>query len=139
MCEEYIPKVCDTKQEYFLNRAASIAVRSCMGHRHGCIIVNKSGEIVSEGYNYLFTHMCHKFSIHAEVCCLSKMKRNKKILSECEMYVVRIGTDNMGRPLKYSKPCPDCTKAIIKSGIKKIYYSTNDDFYMKLEQIAFKK
>lgn len=130
---------CDTKQEFFLDRAACQAARSSMGHRHGCVIVNKNGEIVSEGYNHVYTHLYHKYSIHAEVCCLSKMKRNRKTLADCEMYVVRIGTDNMGQPLKYSKPCPDCTKAIIKSGIKRVYYSTNDDFYMKLEQIPFKQ
>lgn len=110
-----------------------------MGHRHGCLIVNKAGEIVAEGYNHNYMHFYHKFSIHAEICCLSKMKRNKKALSECEMYVVRIGTDNMQQPFKYSRPCPDCTKAIVKAGIKRVYFSTNDDFYMKLEQVPFKK
>lgn len=135
--DEVVPKDCDSRQEYFLKRAAAVAARSSMNHRHGCVIVNKAGEVVSEGFNNTFVHMYHKFSTHAEVACLSKMKHNKKVLSECEMYVVRIGTEGMGNPLKYSKPCTGCTKAIIKSGIKRVYYSTNEDFYFKMEKIAF--
>jgi hypothetical protein len=66
------------------------------------------------------------------------MKRyKKKMLSDCDMYVVRIGTENMGNPLKYSRPCPDCSEAIIKAGIKKIYYSTSDEFYCKIENFRF--
>lgn len=129
-------KAVHAKQESFLRKAANIAIRSPMTHRHGCLIVNKAGDIISEGYNHMYVHMYHKFSIHAEVSCLSKLKRNRD-LSDCSMYVVRIGTDNMQNPLKYSRPCPDCTKAIIKSGIKKVYYSTSDEFYCKIENMRF--
>lgn len=138
MSNEDFARTCDSKQEYFLNRASCIAARSSMMHRHGCVIV-RNGEIVAEGYNFTYTHLYHKYSIHAEICCLSKLPKNKRMLGDCEMYVVRIGTDNMGQPFKYSKPCPDCTKAINKAGIKKVFYTTNHDFYMKLEKIPFKK
>jgi deoxycytidylate deaminase len=121
-------KSCKDKQEFFLRRAANIASRSNVRHhRHGCLIV-KDGEVISEGYNYHTSHFEHKFTIHAEIDALLKLKKNKKILSECELYVVRIGTDLMGQPLKYSRPCPDCTRAILKAGIKKVYFSTDDDF-----------
>ncbi len=132
------PKNSDARQEYFLKKAACIATRSTMTHRHGCIIVNKTGEVISEGYNHVYLHMYHKFSMHAEVACLSKMKRSKD-LTDCTMYVVRIGTDNMGKPLKYSRPCQDCSRAIIKSGLKKIYYSTSEEFYCKLEHLKLGK
>lgn len=128
---------CDTRQEHFLKKAALVATRSCMNHRHGCLIVNRNGEVLAEGYNSVNMHMCHMYSVHAEVSCLNKVKKNKRLLNDCEMYVVRIGTDNMGCPLKYSRPCPECTKAIVKSGIKKIYYSTSEEFCMKLEKVSF--
>lgn len=121
-------KPCTEKQYSFLQRAMSIALKSnCKNHKHGCVIV-KDNEIISEGYNYRHYHMCHKMSIHAEVAALSKLKHNKKLLSSCDLYVVRVGVDSMGNPLKYSKPCPDCERAILKSGIKKVYYSTNLEF-----------
>ena len=115
---------CKDKQELFLKRAAHIATRSTVGHhRHGCVIVY-NGEVISEGYNQYTTYFEHQYTMHAEIDALRKIKKNKKI-SECELYVVRIGTNLMGQPLKYSKPCPDCTRAILKSGIKRVYFSTD--------------
>lgn len=118
-------KICGNKHQIFVERASQLAQKSpCKTHRHGCVIV-KDNEIVAEGYNHHCTYLHHQFSIHAEVHALSKLKYNRKIIPQCDMYVVRIGTDNMGNPLKFSRPCSDCTKAIEKSGIRKIYYSTN--------------
>lgn len=126
--ESEITKSCKEKQESFLRRAAVVAARSPVrNHRHGCIIV-KDGEILAEGYNNYTQHFEHKFTIHAEVDALMKLKKHKKMLLECELYVVRIGTDLMGRPLKYSRPCQDCTRAILNYGIKKVYFSTSEEF-----------
>jgi deoxycytidylate deaminase len=126
ICEQQT-RICKDKQEKFLRRAADSAIRSNVkSHRHGCVIV-KDGEIVAEGFNHHTNHFEHTFTIHAEVDALIKLKRIKNITG-CELYVVRIGTDNMGNPLKYSKPCVNCTKAILKAGIKKVYFSTDDEF-----------
>lgn len=123
------------KQGLFLRRAANIAARSPVRcHRHGCIIV-KDGEVVAEGYNHHAIQFEHKFTVHAEIDALMKLKKNRKILSECELYVVRIGTDHMGRPLKYSKPCSDCTRAILKAGIKRVYFSTDHQFHEALTKL----
>lgn len=111
------------KHEYYIERAAALAQKSDMySHRHGCVIVDKRGKIISEGFNYHFREM----SIHAEIDALSKIK-NKK-MSEYVMYVVRIGTDKMQNPLKYSRPCENCSAAILKYGVGKVYYSTSYDF-----------
>ena len=120
-----IYRQCKDKQEFFLKRAAQIAARSTLcHHRHGCVIVH-DGEVIAEGYNHYTTFFEHQYTMHAEVDALRKIKKNKKI-SECELYVVRIGTDLMGQPLKYSRPCQHCARAIEKSGLKKVYFSTND-------------
>lgn len=117
------------RQEFFLRRAADLASRSnVVHHRHGCVIV-LDNDIVGEGYNYHTEHMEHQFTIHAEVAALMQFPgKKKKILTECELYVVRIGTDGMGQPLKYSKPCVNCTRAILKAGLKRVYFSTNSEF-----------
>lgn len=121
-------KTCSAKQTLFLERAMQLALKStCRHHRHGCVIV-KDNEIVAEGYNHHVMHFQHKMSIHAEVDALSKLKYNRKIFPECEMYVVRIGTDRMGNPLKYSRPCCDCSRAIEKAGVRRVYYSSNEEF-----------
>lgn len=137
--DENSVKSCNDKQYYFLKRAINLALKStCQTHRHGCVIV-KDDEILSEGYNHTQLHLYHKFSIHAEVDAISKLKHNKKLLSACDLYVVRIGTDSMGNPLKYSKPCPACIKAIHKAGIRRVYYSSNLEFERLLVEKELKE
>jgi len=126
--DENTIRTCSDKQYSFLKRAMNLALKStCHNQRHGCVIV-KDNEIISEGFNHIQVHLCHKFSIHAEVDAISKMKRNKKFMSTCDLYVVRVGKESMGNPLKYSKPCPDCIRAIEKCGIRRVYYSSNIEF-----------
>ena len=131
--EEEDLKEVHQKHEYYIQKAAFLAIKSdLVSHKHGCVIVNNRGKIIAEGYNYRFKSM----SIHAEVDALSKVKGSKKLLSTCSMYVVRIGTDKMGNPLKYSRPCEKCTEAILKSGIGKVYYSTNYEFALVCSQFV---
>lgn len=121
-------RTCSERQIYFLKRAMNLASKStCVHQKHGCVIV-KDDEIISEGFNHTNVHLYHKFSIHAEVDAISKLKHNKKTLLSCDLYVVRIGKESMGMPLKYSKPCDGCEKLIKKCGIRKIYYSSNIEY-----------
>jgi deoxycytidylate deaminase len=109
----------------FFEKAALIAANSPVkNHRHGCVLV-KDGEIISDGFNTYVDHMAHKFTIHAEVAAIGRLR--KKITQGCELYIVRIGKESMGTPLKYSKPCIDCSKAINKAGIKKVFYSIDPE------------
>lgn len=122
-------RTCTEKQKSFFHRAMCVAQNSpCIMHRHGAVIV-KGKDIISEGFNHKRWHLYHKLSVHAEVDALSKLPHKKKLLSQCDMYVVRIGNEAMGRPLKFSKPCSDCTKAILKSGLRRVFYSTSHDFF----------
>lgn len=130
------PKTSNERQSYFLDYAAKIAQKSVMEHKHGAIIV-LDNEIIATGFNYLYEHMCHKNSIHAEVDALLNVKgRRRNMLTEAEMYVVRIGPRNMDCPLKYSRPCCDCQKAIMKYGIRKVYYSTSHEYNQLVERLS---
>ena len=95
-----------------------------MQHQHGAIIVLHN-EIIASGFNHRVYYMCHSFSIHAEVDVLAKVKARKNMLnlSEAEMYVVRVAKDKPDC-MKNSKPCADCSNAIVKYGIRRVYYST---------------
>lgn len=139
--DDEVIKTATDKQTYFLNRAMNVAQRStCHQHKHGCVIV-KNNEIIAEGFNHTNTHLYHKFSIHAEVDALSKLPHNKKYLSDCEMYVVRINskfTNSSKNWLKFSRPCEGCSKAIHKSGLKKVYYSINEDYVCSSPSISSK-
>lgn len=115
------------KQRYYLERAARMATKSTMTHQHGCVIV-LNGEVVSEGYNRVATHMFHSYSVHSEVDALQKAKYAKHLLADAEMYVVRIAPSKFGHCLKYSRPCTECQMAIAKYGVKRVYYSTNYEY-----------
>jgi deoxycytidylate deaminase len=98
-----------------------------MTHRHGCVIVDRiSGNIVASGFNYHNSHLFHRFSIHAEVDALMKIKKSVD-MSGYDMYVVRLGPSKFYEPknleLKFSRPCEACTRAILKSNIGRVYYS----------------
>jgi deoxycytidylate deaminase len=118
-------RVSNDKQKYYLNIAAKIAIKSPMyNHKHGAIIVYRD-KIIGSGYNYYMSD----FSIHAEVAAISSIrKKQKHILNECDIYVVRIGPDRFNNPLKYSRPCTNCSNTIIKNNIKNAFYSTNYEY-----------
>lgn len=112
------------------NRACLVARKSGMNHRHGAIVIHR-GEIVAEGYNYEVADYKTTFSVHAEIDALSKVKHlGKSFLSECDLMVVRIGSATMEDTTKLSMPCPICKPKIEGLGIRKVYYTTNEDFDM---------
>jgi deoxycytidylate deaminase len=124
--------------DYLKYTAEKIAPKSNIrSHKHGAIIVENNNKIISYGYNHHFTFDNNKgFSIHAEIDALNKILKMKRKVNNLDLYVVRIGTDNLGNPLKYSKPCLNCTKRLLECGlINKIYYSAycDDNLTYKLK------
>jgi tRNA(Arg) A34 adenosine deaminase TadA len=113
---------------YFCNKAANLAKKSTMQHRHGCVIVYNDKEIVAQGYNHMQCTMENVFSIHAEVEAVNKFRqvlrtKSKDFINKCTLYVVRIGTDSMNNPLRMSEPCDHCAMVIKNIGIPKVCYS----------------
>lgn len=123
--DNIVARFSSEKQKEYLSIAARIADKSPMyPHKHGAIIVFKD-KIIASGYNYYMGD----FSIHAEVAAISKIKKKQKyILCDCDIYVVRIGPKSFNNPLKYSRPCPNCQDTIIKNNIKNVYYSTSYEY-----------
>ena len=121
------PKSISSRHGVYFDKASKIAMKSCMNHQHGCVIVSDEGEILAHGYNRVVDFMCHQFSIHAEVDAICKLKRNRNVLASSSMYIVRISPKTCNL-LKYSRPCENCQKLIEKYAIKRVYYSTNYEF-----------
>lgn len=143
-----ISKIRDVQQEKFLKKCADLASKSALTQKHGCVIVHRN-EIISCGYNFKienrskykegvatsYIHPVHfndvsstdhyacGFSVHAEISTIKKVKNMD--LSNCDMYVVRLGPYSN---FKYSHPCKMCSEYIEKSRIKKVYYSVNCEF-----------
>lgn len=131
------PKVRQNWTQYFMNLARLAAERStCDRADVGAIIVNQENRIVATGYNGSVgrkTPHCSEVghamrdghciaTQHAELNCISYCAKEGIPIKDCVIYVTHF-------------PCLHCTKAIIQSGITKIYYSVNyrmDDFAVYL-------
>jgi deoxycytidylate deaminase len=120
------------KHQLFLDKAAEIAKYSTMQQKHGAVVVHKN-KIVGCGFNYMVDHLNDNNSIHAEVAAISQVFKNKMILEECDIYVVRIGPAIYNNCLKLSKPCEKCAKFIRKYNLRCAYYSTNYEFDLNVQ------
>ena len=97
------------------------ANRSLMKMRHGAIIVHRN-KIIARGHNKK-DNFNEKTSLHAEVAAILDMKKNNREQPDSvTLYVVRLGSCGT----KNSKPCVNCARSIIASGIKRVYFSSND-------------
>jgi deoxycytidylate deaminase len=115
--------------------AADISMKSDMNFKHGCVILDKKGKIISTAYNKRITTKSkkiliysrdNKLSRHAEEIALRNVDKRK--LSGAKLYIVRSGECiNSNYILMDSKPCNKCTKVIEKYmnnfGLKVVYYS----------------
>lgn len=125
---------------YFMELAHLAASRSTCSRAHvGAIVVNPEHRIVATGYNGSVgkkTPHCDDVghamrdghciaTQHAELNCISYCAKEGIALGGAHIYVTHF-------------PCLGCTKAIIQSGIKAIYYDERyrvDDFALHLIEI----
>ena len=120
-------KEINKKQQQFFDKAAEVAKYSTMQQKHGAVVIYKN-KVIACGFNYMVSHLNDNNSIHAEVAAISQVFKNKNILSECDIYVVRIAPMRYNNCLKMSKPCEKCTKFIKKYNVRCTYYSTNYEY-----------
>ena len=120
------------RHKKYLTMAAKVAGqnRTCVQHRHGAVLV-KGGSVISYSTNKnalkwwvaRFRHRDRGHATkHAEVGCIHNIDRSKTTGST--LYVARIG--NTGN-LLMSEPCPMCKRALANAGIKKVYYTLNEE------------
>lgn len=122
------------REQYFINVALEESKKSTLYHKHGACLVYKN-KIISTGYNFAI-HNGPNYTIHAEVSAIleflkngPRKRLNKNILKDCILYVVRVGKESMNYPLKISRPCNNCYNFMKKYGIKKVYWSMNDEVF----------
>jgi len=134
-----------TKEDYFLQIANAVGLRStCLRARCGAIIV-QNGTIISTGYNGSTRcsencstvgickrpdsspekdkHLCP--AIHGEINSIINLARNgsgSTINSTMFVHFVRMD-DKINT---YNKPCTECMRVIINAGIKFIVLYTED-------------
>lgn len=99
-------------------------------------------KVIAVGYNQLktspvqkkynkyrmgeFPPHVHNDTLHAEIDALNKGSYLNVDWKDVIIYVGR--ADKAGNP-RLAKPCPACLEAIKERGIKRIYYTTNENGY----------
>ena len=117
--------------------ALNKAEKSDMRSKHGCIIVDKKGNIISKAFNKTLPveqkifdkkniDKSTRVSLHAEENALRTTDPRK--LCGAKLYVIRWGYCDTNPIFMNSKPCLRCTRIIEacmnKYGLKVAYYST---------------
>lgn len=122
--------------EYFMEVAEKLATRStCDRASVGAVIINADNRTVSTGYNGSLSgnphcdEIDHKLrdghciaTVHAEINAISYCAKEGIALKGTTLYVTHF-------------PCINCTKSIISSGIKRIYYRESyriDEYALEL-------
>lgn len=108
--------------EYF-SEASNLSKKS--GHpkfQHGSIVVLRNS-IVGRGANWGFTH--------AEVSSIASI-RNSYSKSSNDKLVVFVCRVNARGLFRNSKPCQNCQLYMRRRGIKKVYYTLDEDSIGKM-------
>ena len=122
--------------EYFMELAEKLATRSTCDRAHvGAVIVNDDNRIVSTGYNGSIPGNPHCddightlrdghciATVHAEINAISYCAKEGIALKNTILYVTHF-------------PCINCTKSIISSGIKTVFFKNDyrvDEYALKL-------
>lgn len=114
------------KDKRYLDIATNLAMSSTVSkYRHGAVIV-KGGRIISTGINKMKNHpnvfdsnvalIKSSSHVHAEIDAIKKVPD----LRGAKIYIARINKNNQ---TGLSRPCDNCYKKIISSGITKIIYT----------------
>jgi len=117
--------------ERYFDLARNVAFNSPYGKiRHGAVLV-KGGSVKNVSFNKdNYSSFGNRFrvkdtgpaTVHAELGCILGLARS--VTSGTDLYVCRVNKEG---EFKYSKPCSMCHEALKHVGVKRVYYTTNDN------------
>ena len=119
------------KMKRYFDLGRNIAYNSPYGKiRHGALLI-KGGSVINVSFNKdNYTSFGTRFrkpisgpaTVHAEIGCVLGLSRSAT--SGADVYVCRINRDG---DFRNSKPCTMCHEALKHVGVKRVYYTTNDN------------
>jgi tRNA(Arg) A34 adenosine deaminase TadA len=113
-----------------LSLAATQATKSPCAYRHGSVLIDKA-KILNRGFNEMRPAAWVRFNrnrdfaswtMHAEISCMHGVPR--KTLRGKTLVVVRI---NKSGQFLNSKPCSTCMYEMQRKGIKRVFFSLEND------------
>ena len=103
-----------------------VATDSLVSYKHAAALISNN-IIYSFGKNKFLkeikiNNISYYKTMHAEINVFEKLPKTKKFHG-MDILVIRI---NKNHVLKNSRPCNQCIEKLLKLGIRKVYYSTDD-------------
>jgi deoxycytidylate deaminase len=109
---------------------------------HLCAVIARGGNIMSIGYNKRNTNgfvehytdkvrgtgRSYSLSTHAEMDAVAQA-RSKSDLRGCKIYVARIRKPDQKSVVGLARPCSICQNILHAYGIRRAYYTIDDDNY----------
>lgn len=140
---DLIPIIPTKTQQSFLRAADTMATLSNHPRaRLGCVLVDKH-RIISSGFNSLTkcspiqkqmdetrfgTNSYHRGPVHAETACLLPLIRQGYDMTRSDLYIIR---RHRNGSLALSRPCPGCMSLLRANGVRRVYFSTENGFYVE--------
>jgi len=117
----------NTREHALMAKAVACAMRSLEPNRHGCVVASKR-KVLGRGWNKNKTHpaanQTYSKCIHAELAALIGV--NTRDLRGVDLFVARVMRTN-GEFIGMSRPCKTCMDMILRSGIRRIYYTVQTE------------
>ena len=121
------------RHENLIRRAVRVAQTSSYRWQHGAVVA-KGNRVLGFAPNKFRNAPSvdeNNVSDHAEHAVIRELLKSRDDLRGCTIYIARI---NKARKTTMSRPCHNCMKAIVDSGIKEIVYTNEFDSF-SVEQV----
>ncbi|AVH84937.1 hypothetical protein RsoM2USA_8 [Ralstonia phage RsoM2USA] len=129
-----------TKDKRLFDVAKSVSYTSDYKYVQMGAVIARNRNVLSVGTNQTKTHTLQKefnvhrkfdtvdvdHCIHAEIDAINKVRYRD--LSNCSIYIYREKQEKKKTVLGMARPCAACMEAIIRHGIKHVYYTTENGF-----------
>lgn len=115
--------------KWIWQRAEILASQSNCQHQMSCVLLDKKGRYVAEGYNKRKTHPLmakyakkanepNKIYLHAELSALISPRSRQ---SPHTAFIFRKTASGTG----IARPCRICREALVEAGVKEVVYTTS--------------
>jgi deoxycytidylate deaminase len=120
------------KHANLIDTLKRLSLQSDIACRHGAALF-KGKKVFAVGYNKsikqiaMTNNKIYKITLHAEESALLKARQQYDMRGEANIIIIRSKVRTNGQvDLLNSRPCDNCINKMMKSGIRKVYYSDKD-------------
>jgi deoxycytidylate deaminase len=96
----------------------------------GAVLI-RNGNPIAVGFNKNKTHPKYRFNIHAEMSAILSTNGQEDSRGDT-MFIFRETADGVPG---MSRPCLDCIASLRSYGVKRVYYTTNEAPFYRIEDI----